>query len=166
MAKPLEIEFGPITAGNVEQLRQINTACFPVSYNDNFYRDVVHRQNIGLNKFCYWNGFVVGAVCTRVEDISEDNRQRLYIMTLGVLAAYRGRGAGSQLIQSILDYFEQEKDGELAKVDEIALHVQISNQDAIRFYTQRFGFVQGEMVENYYRRIDPPHCYLLSKKLR
>jgi ribosomal protein S18 acetylase RimI-like enzyme len=88
-------------------------------------------------------------------------------MTLGVLAAYRGRGAGSQLIQSILDYFDQEKGGQLLKgVDEIVLHVQVSNQDAIRFYTQRFGFVQGEMVENYYRRIDPPHCFLLSKKLR
>jgi ribosomal protein S18 acetylase RimI-like enzyme len=165
MAKPLSLEFGPITAQNVEQLRRLNTACFPVSYNDSFYRDVVHRQNIGLNKFCYWNGFVVGAACARVEDVSED-RQRLYIMTLGVLAAYRGRGAGSQLIQSLLDYFDQEKDGELKKVDEIVLHVQISNHDAIRFYTQRFGFVQGEMVENYYRRIDPPHCYLLSKKLR
>lgn len=123
---------------------------------------------MGLNKFCYWNGLVVGAVCARVEDVSgeEHHRQRLYIMTLGVLAAYRGRGAGSQLIQSILDYFDQEKDGELMGVDEIVLHVQVSNQDAIRFYTQRFGFVQGEMVENYYRRIDPPHCFLLSKKLR
>jgi ribosomal protein S18 acetylase RimI-like enzyme len=87
-------------------------------------------------------------------------------MTLGVLAAYRGRDVGTQLIQSVLDYYETNKDDSLANVDEIALHVQISNNDAIRFYTDRFGFVQGEMVENYYRRIDPPHCYLLYKKLR
>jgi ribosomal protein S18 acetylase RimI-like enzyme len=85
---------------------------------------------------------------------------------LGVLAAYRGRDVGTQLIQSVLDYYETNKDDSLANVDEIALHVQISNNDAIRFYTDRFGFVQGEMVENYYRRIDPPHCYLLYKKLR
>ena len=32
-------------------------------------------------------------------------------MTLGVLAAYRGRGVGSKLISSILDYFEENKDG-------------------------------------------------------
>ena len=87
-------------------------------------------------------------------------------MTCGVLAAYRGRGAGSQLIQSVLDYYQEEKDGEFKNVTEICLHVQMSNKDAIKFYTERFGFEQGPMVENYYRRIDPPHCYLLYKKLK
>ena len=37
-------------------------------------------------------------------------------------------------------------------------------QIRVNFY-KKFGFVQGEMVENYYKRIDPPHCYLLYKKL-
>jgi ribosomal protein S18 acetylase RimI-like enzyme len=89
-------------------------------------------------------------------------------MTLGVLAAYRGRGIGSKLIQSVLDHVEQHKDKDqpLSLVDEIVLHVQISNDDAIKFYTERFDFEQGPMVENYYRRIDPPHCYILKKKLR
>ena len=127
----------------------------------------MERRDEGLCKFAYWNGFVVGAACARLENIDGDaSRQRLYIMTLGVLAAYRGRNIGTQLIQSILDHYEEHKDGEFAKTVEIALHVQISNDDAIKFYTTRFGFVQGDMVENYYRRIDPPHCYLLYKKLR
>jgi ribosomal protein S18 acetylase RimI-like enzyme len=143
----------------------VNLACFPVQYQETYYKEVTERRDEGLCKFAYFNGFVVGAACARVENI-EGDRQRLYIMTLGVLAAYRGRNIGMQLIQSIFDHYEEEKNGELAKVDEMALHVQISNDDAIRFYTSRFGFVQGEMVENYYRRIDPPHCYLLYKKLR
>lgn len=173
--KQLKLEFGPITADNVEVLRKVNEACFPVSYQESFYKDVVERNNEGLNKFAYWNGLAVGAVCTRVEDIlpadgDEENpgikNQRLYIMTLGVLAAYRGRGAGSQLVQSVIDYYESEKDASLLNVREICLHVQISNGDAIKFYTERFGFEKGPMVENYYRRIDPPHCYLLYKKLR
>jgi ribosomal protein S18 acetylase RimI-like enzyme len=87
-------------------------------------------------------------------------------MTLGVLAAYRGRTIGTQLIQTILDHYEEHRDDEFANVVEISLHVQISNEDAIQFYTKRFGFEKGDMVENYYRRIDPPHCYLLYKKLR
>lgn len=185
---------------------------------------MVKRKNEHLNKFAYYNGFVVGAVCTRIEPVqkegggaagdtittdndnaenetpqssdnsnnynkststdgnsnAESGRQRLYIMTLAVLAAYRGRGIGEQLIQSVLDYCDrinQGKEGDDSntssngkggaprRIDEIALHVQISNDDAIRFYTQKFGFKQGDMVKDYYRRIDPPHCYILSKKL-
>jgi len=49
------------------QLRKVNLACFPVSYNDAFYRSVVTLKDEDLCKFAYWNGFVVGAVCTRVE---------------------------------------------------------------------------------------------------
>jgi N-alpha-acetyltransferase 50 len=166
MTKVLSIDFGPITPDNVEQLRKVNVACFPILYNDGFYKDVITGGGSeGLNKFAYWNGFVVGAVCARREQLGK-GRDRLYIMTLGVLAAYRGRQVGTQLIQSILDYYQEQKDSELSTVDEIALHVQVSNDDAIKFYTTRFGFVRGDMVENYYRRIDPPHCYLLYKKLR
>jgi ribosomal protein S18 acetylase RimI-like enzyme len=146
----------------VLQLRKINTASFPIQYNEGFYQDVLKRNNEKLNKFAYCNEFVVGALCARVEATEAGSGQhRLYIMTLAVLAAYRGRGIGSQLLQSVLDYCELEKE----RISEIALHVQISNDDAIRFYTGKFGFVQGEMVENYYRRIDPPHCYLLYKNL-
>jgi ribosomal protein S18 acetylase RimI-like enzyme len=171
-----------------------------VQYQETYYKDVVERKDEGLCKFAYWNGFVIGAACARLEnmellettapetttetttetpdtpssnisDVVDDSsnptppppppvKQRLYIMTLGVLAAYRGRTIGTQLIQTILDHYEENN------VVEISLHVQISNEDAIQFYTKRFGFEKGPMVENYYRRIDPPHCYLLYKTLR
>ena len=140
-----------------------------MQYQESFYKEVTERKDEGLCKFAYFGGFVVGAACARVEPLMNDStttKQRLYIMTLGVLAAYRGRTIGTQLIQSILDHYEEHKDAEFKDVEEIALHVQISNNDAIDFYTKRFGFEKGEMVENYYRRIDPPHCYVLFKKLR
>eukprot|EP00545_Synedropsis_sp_CCMP1620_P014609 CAMPEP_0119019382 /NCGR_PEP_ID=MMETSP1176-20130426/21655_1 /TAXON_ID=265551 /ORGANISM="Synedropsis recta cf, Strain CCMP1620" /LENGTH=148 /DNA_ID=CAMNT_0006973561 /DNA_START=69 /DNA_END=512 /DNA_ORIENTATION=- len=148
MPKTLQIEFGPITEQNVNFLRKVNSACFPISYNDKFYKDVVALKDDGLNKFAYYGGFVVGAVCTRMEPLPSDaSRNRLYIMTLGVLAAYRGREVGTQLIQSVMDHYEKHKVEDFEAVDEIALHVQISNDDAIRFYTEGFGFAQGEMVE-------------------
>jgi N-alpha-acetyltransferase 50 len=149
------------------KLRRINAAAFPIQYNEGFYQDVLKRNNAELNKFAYSNEFVIGAVCARVEDKEQKNGKRLYIMTLAVLAAYRGRGIGSNLLQSLLSYCEKERSNENVdtKISEIALHVHISNDDAIRFYTEKFGFIKGPMIENYYRRIDPPHCYLLYKVL-
>mmetsp|Transcript_12074 Transcript_12074/g.20472 ORF Transcript_12074/g.20472 Transcript_12074/m.20472 type:complete len:167 (-) Transcript_12074:40-540(-) len=166
MMKRLKIEYGPVTASNVSDLRKLNAACFPIAYGDAFYEDVVKRGDPHLNKFAFWRGTIVGALCARVEPVEDENRRRIYIMTLGVVAALRGRQVGTQLIESLLEYCETEKEGKLEDVDEIALHVQISNKGAIQFYTKRFGFIQGEVVENYYRRIDPPHCYLLYKKLK
>lgn len=178
-----------------KKLKRINGPAFPVQYDDSFYQDIIKRSNENLNKFAIHKGRVVGAICSRIEekkcggrsssdsDDSDDNgriggdgkeegrkrggspgrtKRRLYIMTLAVLAPYRGRGIGSQLLRSTLDCFERRN---LYVVDEIALHVQICNEDAMRFYTERFGFTKGEMVKNYYRRVNPPHCYLLYKKM-
>jgi ribosomal protein S18 acetylase RimI-like enzyme len=166
------------------KLRVINKACFPVNYSNDFYKDIVAQKSMELSKFAYVNGSVVGAICTRVEPITDSatSRHRLYIMTLGVLAAYRSRGVGSELLESVLNFYEENKNSTSADsmsvavmtpfqlamrtVDEIRLHVQTSNTDAMDFYINRFGFVKGDLVQNYYQRIVPPDCYVLYKKLR
>ena len=92
-------------------------------------------------------------------------------MTLAVLAPYRGRGIGSQLVQSVLDYchVHNEMCQETKQLDEmigqVMLHVHSANQDAIQFYKSKFHFIQGELIENYYRRIEEPHCYVLYKMI-
>lgn len=121
---------------------------------------MANQDDANLSKFAYWRGTIVGAICTRISDAEDGDGKKLYIMTLAVLAAYRGRGIGSQLLRSVLDHSEQRG------MREIFLHVHVSNQDAIRFYTERFGFEQGELLRDYYRRLDPPHCYLLSKRFQ
>ena len=171
----------------------MNKATFPVQYDEKFYLNILKEQNVGLNKFAYHKDTIVGALCSRIEespvidaaaagtDTNTNSTQprkpatvtyRVYIMTLAVLAAYRGHGIGSELLRTVLDYCRQQQqqqgDAGSAKVvvvSEVVLHVQISNHDAIRFYMEKFDFERGALVENYYRRIDPPHCYLLYKKL-
>jgi|EP00624_Nannochloropsis_granulata_P001607 ribosomal protein S18 acetylase RimI-like enzyme len=96
-------------------------------------------------------------------------RRRLYIMTLGVQAAYRGQGIGSRLLTSVLDAATRpphctNNDPYGLDIEEIYLHVQTSNADAIHFYS-KFGFVTREMIRNYYKRIEPPDCYILSRTL-
>ncbi len=64
----------------------------------------------------YCNDIVVGAVCCRI-DLSE-NRRRLYIMTLGVLAKYRELGLGTLMLEHVFKICERE-----GNIDSIYLYV-------------------------------------------
>jgi ribosomal protein S18 acetylase RimI-like enzyme len=44
-------------------------------------------------------------------------------------------------------------------------HAQVNNQEAIDFY-QKFGFAVGEVMKDYYKKIEPPDAVVLSKKLK
>lgn len=41
MASRLQVELGEINAANLEQLRTLNVATFPVRYNNQFYSNVL-----------------------------------------------------------------------------------------------------------------------------
>ena len=112
-------------------------------------------------KFAFCNGFAVGAVCSRIEACVEDpGYNKLYIMTISILPAYRRRGIGKQLLNHIIDTAMKD-----ASINEAYLHVQTSNEDAKQFYIAH-GFEETETIRNYYKRIEPPDCYVLKKKLR
>ena len=46
-----------------------------------------------------------------------------------------------------------------------ALRVQVNNQEAIDFY-RKFGFAVGDVMKDYYKKIEPPDAVVLSKKLK
>jgi ribosomal protein S18 acetylase RimI-like enzyme len=52
----------------------------------------------------------------------------------------------------------------LGEVIEIYLHVQSNNDTALDFY-KSFGFETKELIKGYYKRIEPPDCYILSKTI-
>ena len=85
---------------------------------------------------------------------------KLYIMTINVIAAYRRRGIGQKLLDYVLAVASKDP-----SIIEAYLHVQTSNEDARQFYI-RNGFEEMGIVENYYKRIEPPHAYSLKRKLR
>ena len=43
-------------------------------------------------------------------------------------------------------------------------HIVSSNDVALAFYASH-GFEQGEVIIDYYKKIDPPHCYVLRKAI-
>ncbi|KAE8726258.1 N-alpha-acetyltransferase 50-like isoform 2 [Hibiscus syriacus] len=81
----------------------------------------------------------VGSIACRLEK-KESGVVRVYIMTLGVLAPYRGLGMGTKLLNHVLDLCSKQN------IQEIYLHVQTNNDDAVNF-----------------TNIDPPDCFVLTK---
>ena len=71
-------------------------------------------------------------------------------------------GAGTRLLERTL-----EKAAEDPNVEEAVLHVQTSNDEAIRFY-EKNGFKVVSTIEGYYKknRLDPPDAHVLTKALR
>jgi len=160
--KDLPIDFGDLTEKNLGQLKVLNAAIFPVKYNDKFYTDLLLPGREDLTKLAYYSDMLVGAVCCRLEAKGEAAGAgapgtRLYIMTLGVLAPYRHLGIGARLLEYVMGVCKLRP-----QVEEVFLHVQVSNDAAIGFY-KKFGFEIIDTIKNYYKRIEPPDCYVFQK---
>lgn len=153
---PLPIVFGPVLEKNVEQLKILNTAIFPVRYKEQFYKDCCACGPV--TQFAYHNDVVVGAIACRLER-QPDGGAKLYIMTIGVLAPYRGFGVGSRLLERVLATAAAD-----SAVREAYLHVQTSNDEAIEWYTRR-GFAAAETVKEYYKRIECRDAVVLRRPL-
>ncbi|BDA42981.1 N-alpha-acetyltransferase 50 [Coccomyxa sp. Obi] len=154
----LQITFQPLTERNLEQLKTLNGVIFPINYQDKLYRECMLFE--GLTQGAFHGDSLIGAVTVRLEQ-QQDGTAKLCFITLGVLAAYRGCSIGSQLLHRTLEAAQQDPN-----IVEAYLHVQTSNEEAIRFY-QRAGFKVSEMLTGYYRknRLQPPDAYVLRKRL-
>ena len=107
-----------LTDKNVEQLRILNRVVFPVTYTEKFYDSLLAKGNSDWTQLgkprpthpitfsgsrqnethcgaAFHNDVMVGAICTR-KDLEDANK--VYIMTVGVLAPYRDNLIGEQTI--------------------------------------------------------------------
>jgi len=89
-----------------------------------------------------------------------DEGFRVYILTFGVLEAYRRLGIGARMLHDVL-----RKVGEQPGIKEIYLHVQVGNDAALAFYRGN-GFVGDDVVPDYYKNIEPTGAILLRKCIR
>ncbi|KAH7426975.1 hypothetical protein KP509_10G024900 [Ceratopteris richardii] len=140
---------------NLGLLKQLNAVLFPIRYQKQYYMQAL--ASAPFSQLAFFRNTCVGSITCRLED--SFTGKRLYVFTLGVLAPYRRMGIGSKLMKFIMELAED--DGEIL---DVYLHVQVNNEEALQFY-QKFGFEVRDLIRNYYRRIDPPDCFLLSKEL-
>eukprot|EP00448_Togula_jolla_P039984 CAMPEP_0170619502 /NCGR_PEP_ID=MMETSP0224-20130122/27551_1 /TAXON_ID=285029 /ORGANISM="Togula jolla, Strain CCCM 725" /LENGTH=204 /DNA_ID=CAMNT_0010945597 /DNA_START=36 /DNA_END=650 /DNA_ORIENTATION=- len=158
--KPLKADIGHVTEKNIGQLKKLNTATFPVVYKEQFYQDLL--KALDYSRLGYYADILVSSICCRLEDRPAGGKA-LYIMTLSVLKPYQRRGMASQLVRWAIKRAEG-KEGQADDVREMYLHVQTSNQSAIEFY-RVFGFEITDEIKNYYKKIEPPDCYVLRKPM-
>ena len=151
------ISFGEVTPKNIEQLRKLNLAVFPVRYNEKFYNDLANNPIQSYTHLGYFSDILVGAICSRIEP-QEGSSFRVYIMTIGVLAPYRRLGLGRRMLQETLEACAKEEN-----LEEVYLHVQVGNDAALEFY-KGFGFEVGEVVKDYYTRLDTNDAHIITKK--
>ena len=63
------------------------------------------------------------------------------------------------MLKHILEQCEQDP-----TIQEIYLHVQTNNEEAINFY-RKFGFHIKATIDGYYKNIDPTDAHVLSKSI-
>eukprot|EP00826_Nyctotherus_ovalis_P012431 TRINITY_DN13288_c0_g2_i1.p1 TRINITY_DN13288_c0_g2~~TRINITY_DN13288_c0_g2_i1.p1 ORF type:complete len:166 (+),score=31.10 TRINITY_DN13288_c0_g2_i1:137-634(+) len=153
----VKVYYGSLTRRNWEILQIINKLCLPVIYSEPFYVSLV----LDKNKYCrvaYLKDIPIGGISCKVEDYKGE--KSMYIMTIGVLPKYRRYKVATRMLD--LSIAECAKQGEAVSIH---LHVQTSNESAIRFY-QKSGFQIMETLKNYYKEnIVPPDAHLMYKKL-
>ncbi|OVA00521.1 GNAT domain [Macleaya cordata] len=152
--REVTISLDAVRDKNMMQLKKLNTALFPVRYNDKYYADALASGE--FTKLAYYSDICVGSIACRLEKKDGGAARVVYIMTLGVLAPYRELGIGSKLLNHVIDLCSKQN------ISEIYLHVQTNNDDAINFY-KKFGFEITETIQNYYTNISPPDCFVLTK---
>ncbi|KAL0372100.1 UNVERIFIED_CONTAM: 3-ketoacyl-CoA synthase 11 [Sesamum calycinum] len=108
--REVSISLDGVRDKNLMQLKKLNTALFPVRYNDKYYADALASGE--FTKLAYYCDICVGSIACRLEK-KEGGAVRVYIMTLGVLAPYRGLGVGSKLLNHVLDLCMKQNIGEV-----------------------------------------------------
>lgn len=124
---------------NLNLFRKLNAVVFPISYADKFYADCMAAGRVTqlgappvaplaarrLTRAPFRPAYslptdvLVGGIACRYEKAGDKGGKVLYVMSLGVLAPYRGRGVGQRLLLRALA--EAHRD---ASVEEVYLHVQ------------------------------------------
>ncbi|KAJ1756446.1 hypothetical protein LPJ77_002484 [Coemansia sp. RSA 2523] len=163
---PARVELRAVDASVMLKVRNLNTVLFPVRYTGTFYKCLL--QDDQFARLAYYGSVCVGTVTCRKQPlgfaesnvVGQHTMCEMYMMTLGVLAPYRRLGIARGLLESALAAAAQDP-----TIRRVVLHVQIDNDDALRFY-HKHGFATVRMVERYYKLLDPPHAYLLEYPLR
>ncbi|KAK7195256.1 acetyltransferase [Novymonas esmeraldas] len=141
-----------------ERIKVLDGYCFPVKYTESYYADYVRYSFHEFNLLAFYHDILVGSITCRLQKTDTEGEHVLYVMTIGVLAAYRHLGIGSRLLQTVLSNVHHNT---RTRITGVTLHVQVGSP-ALEFY-RRFDFEELQLVEDYYADLEECNAILLHR---
>ncbi|KAG4107711.1 acyl-CoA N-acyltransferase [Neocallimastix lanati (nom. inval.)] len=161
-----KVSLQQITPYNINNIKNINKMVFPITYNEQFYNDIIYKYNKNLSRIALINNKAVGNICCRIEPSSNHpaldsncDEEVMYIMTIAVLPQYRRHSIGTVLLNYIVNYCQRN-----THIKTILLHAQATNKAAVSLYVKN-GFEIVNIIQGYYKNVDCPDAYLFKKKI-
>ena len=177
------IIFRPLQESDREEIQRLHEDWFPVDYKEDFYDGVVQNKMVTTGQPLYTQVAVVSCPETQQERIigcivgafvqvskcknelvekmvrnPQRHTRMFYIMTLGTVKEFRGRGLAKTLLEQCFDIIEADSECGVSY-----LHVITYNTAAIQFY-EKLGFSRVEEIEDYYLIDEKKYnCYLYAK---
>ncbi|KAJ4957868.1 hypothetical protein NE237_024979 [Protea cynaroides] len=162
-----------IQPSDLEVLERIHGELFPIRYESEFFHNVVNGRDIiawgavDRSRPGSQNDELIGFITARVVsareseigdllryDSSSIEQVLVYILTLGVVKAYRNHGIATELIQEVINYASS-----ILTCRGVYLHVIAYNDRAIRLYKtmsfkcvrrlQNFYYIKGQHYDSY-----------------
>ena len=156
MPVPRRIAVDDLTPNHIGTFKKLHQVIFPIEISPSFYKDALNTT-LTVSKLGYFNDIPVACFCAKIQP--EKNGARVYLMTFGVLAAYRNLGLGAKMLEFLEDHVKNEIKGK-----DLRMHVQDGN-DAKGWYLKR-GYTEEGFDENYYPKNKPSGAYILVKAMK
>ena len=105
----------------------------------------------------------MGGVQCRIEDVPSvpQGERQLYVQTLAVLAPFRRLNIATHLLNTIIATVVEHYD----RVTSICAHVWEANTEALEWYKRRGFVLEGEIVQDYYRRLKPSGARMVRRRI-
>lgn len=158
------IVYRPIRPSDLQVLELIHASLFPVSYDRDFFLNLVNGLGIvswgavDINRPDGHSDELIGFVTTRITTVKESeiknllrydasrrNQTLVYILTLGVVEQYRNLGIASSLVREVIKYASS-----ITSCRAVYLHVIAYNQVAIHFYQKMLFKLERKLSKFYY----------------
>lgn len=135
--EPMRYKLVPMNYDNVDQIAEIEKACFSKPWSRQMLLDVLENLSASFIAAEAENGVILGYAGLNV--VLDEG----YINNIAVLEEYRQQGVASALLEIFIRFSEA---NELAF---LTLEVRASNAPAIALYT-KYGFEEVGRRKNYY----------------